>query len=203
MYVLLPLPLLEMILISKKGLKGCCCPCFVYGKTQHRLRDPTLQNYESMNTDVCLPLLPLPQSVPQSHSILITFFPVPSYLSTSFSSSALIPRSTNNPHSVSSGAASNPSSAAAGSSPACKEAMSVPAITSPEVDVAIAALRFVVRAVLLFRMRRRLWDGLRGMLWGVWCSRGISSRKGWLCRRSSRCNIRGCEERWKFGEGRG
>lgn len=64
-----PHPLiLKINLISKTGLKGCCCPCFVYGKTQHRLRDPTLQNYESMNTDV----RPLP-----SFFLSPTFFPFP------------------------------------------------------------------------------------------------------------------------------
>lgn len=34
-------------------LKGWCCPCFVYGRTQARLRDPTLAGYERLNTD-CL-----------------------------------------------------------------------------------------------------------------------------------------------------
>jgi Cys-rich protein (TIGR01571 family) len=35
------------------GLKGWCCPCFVYGKTQSRLRNPSLAGYESFNND-CL-----------------------------------------------------------------------------------------------------------------------------------------------------
>jgi len=34
-------------------LKSTFCPCFVYGKTQHRIRDPSMANYESFNTD-CL-----------------------------------------------------------------------------------------------------------------------------------------------------
>jgi hypothetical protein len=35
------------------GLKATCCPCFTYGKTQQRLRDPSLASYESFNND-CL-----------------------------------------------------------------------------------------------------------------------------------------------------
>ncbi|EDO01559.1 predicted protein [Sclerotinia sclerotiorum 1980 UF-70] len=36
------------------GLKATSCPCFVYGKTQHRLsRDPHLMGYERFNADVC------------------------------------------------------------------------------------------------------------------------------------------------------
>ena len=34
-------------------MKGFCCPCFVYGKTQARLRDPSLKDYERFNSD-CL-----------------------------------------------------------------------------------------------------------------------------------------------------
>jgi Cys-rich protein (TIGR01571 family) len=34
-------------------LKACCCPCFVFGKTQARIRDPSLATYERFNTD-CL-----------------------------------------------------------------------------------------------------------------------------------------------------
>jgi len=32
-------------------LKGTFCPCFVYGKTQARTRDPTLASYERFNPD--------------------------------------------------------------------------------------------------------------------------------------------------------
>ncbi|KUJ23885.1 PLAC8-domain-containing protein [Mollisia scopiformis] len=34
-------------------LKATFCPCFVYGKTQHRIRDPSLAGYERFNQD-CL-----------------------------------------------------------------------------------------------------------------------------------------------------
>ncbi|KAJ8070637.1 hypothetical protein OCU04_001008 [Sclerotinia nivalis] len=37
---------------SGPGLKATFCPCFVYGKTQHRLsRDPNLMEYERFNAD--------------------------------------------------------------------------------------------------------------------------------------------------------
>lgn len=29
--------------------KSCCCPCFAFGKTQHRLEDPSLATYKSVN----------------------------------------------------------------------------------------------------------------------------------------------------------
>ncbi|PYH66920.1 PLAC8 family protein [Aspergillus vadensis CBS 113365] len=32
-------------------LTSCCLPCLAFGKTQSRLRDPTLQSYESINGD--------------------------------------------------------------------------------------------------------------------------------------------------------
>jgi len=32
-------------------LKGTFCPCFVYGKTQHRIKDPSMAGYSSMNSD--------------------------------------------------------------------------------------------------------------------------------------------------------
>ncbi|KAF8856014.1 PLAC8-domain-containing protein [Acephala macrosclerotiorum] len=35
-------------------LKATFCPCFVYGKTQARMRDPTLAGYERFNTDCML-----------------------------------------------------------------------------------------------------------------------------------------------------
>ena len=35
------------------GLKATFCPCFVYGKTQARYRDPNLAGYSSFNED-CL-----------------------------------------------------------------------------------------------------------------------------------------------------
>ncbi|KAB8217302.1 PLAC8 family-domain-containing protein [Aspergillus novoparasiticus] len=35
-------------------LLGCCCPCFLYGKTQSRLNDPALQEHTYLNGDCCL-----------------------------------------------------------------------------------------------------------------------------------------------------
>ncbi|TVY27993.1 Protein plant cadmium resistance 7-like [Lachnellula hyalina] len=35
-------------------LKGFCCPCFVFGKTQARIRDPSLASYERVNNDCLL-----------------------------------------------------------------------------------------------------------------------------------------------------
>lgn len=32
-----------------------CCPCFLFGKTQARLEDPTLANYSPINDNVRLP----------------------------------------------------------------------------------------------------------------------------------------------------
>ncbi|KAG9234656.1 PLAC8 family-domain-containing protein [Amylocarpus encephaloides] len=34
-------------------LKTTFCPCFTYGKTMHRIRDPSMQGYERINND-CL-----------------------------------------------------------------------------------------------------------------------------------------------------
>lgn len=36
------------------GFTSCCLPCLAFGKTQSRLRDPTLQSYDSINGDVSL-----------------------------------------------------------------------------------------------------------------------------------------------------
>jgi len=35
-------------------LKGFFCPCFVFGKTQARIRDPSLASYERINNDCLL-----------------------------------------------------------------------------------------------------------------------------------------------------
>ncbi|PQE04248.1 DUF614 domain protein [Rutstroemia sp. NJR-2017a BVV2] len=35
-------------------LKACCLPCIVYGKTQHRLQNPTLAGYQPLNNDCCI-----------------------------------------------------------------------------------------------------------------------------------------------------
>ncbi|KAF4625936.1 hypothetical protein G7Y89_g12227 [Cudoniella acicularis] len=35
-------------------LKAWCCPCFVFGKTEARRRDPSLASYESINNDCLL-----------------------------------------------------------------------------------------------------------------------------------------------------
>jgi hypothetical protein len=34
------------------GLKATFCSCFVYGKLAHRMRDPTLTDYNRFNVDV-------------------------------------------------------------------------------------------------------------------------------------------------------
>jgi hypothetical protein len=34
------------------GLKAYCLPCIVYGKTQHRLQNPSLAGYQTLNNDV-------------------------------------------------------------------------------------------------------------------------------------------------------
>lgn len=40
--------------LESSGLKAFFCPCFVYGKTQHRLnKDPNLMGYSRFNNDVC------------------------------------------------------------------------------------------------------------------------------------------------------
>ncbi len=41
------------------GLKTCCCPCIVFGKTQTRLEDPSLQSYNTVNATVRPPSPPL------------------------------------------------------------------------------------------------------------------------------------------------
>lgn len=39
---------------TSPGLKGTFCPCFVFGKTQARIRDPSLATYERINNDCLL-----------------------------------------------------------------------------------------------------------------------------------------------------
>jgi hypothetical protein len=34
------------------GITACICPCFIFGKTQARLRDPTLRTYDPVNQEV-------------------------------------------------------------------------------------------------------------------------------------------------------
>ncbi|PQE13987.1 PLAC8 family protein [Rutstroemia sp. NJR-2017a BBW] len=36
------------------GLKAYCLPCIVYGKTQHRLQNPSLAGYQTLNNDCCI-----------------------------------------------------------------------------------------------------------------------------------------------------
>lgn len=38
---------------GKTCFMGCCCPCFLFGKTQARNRDPTLSTYSSFNSMCC------------------------------------------------------------------------------------------------------------------------------------------------------
>ena len=39
--------------LTPLGLKTCFCPCFTYGKTMHRIREPSMATYERVNND-CL-----------------------------------------------------------------------------------------------------------------------------------------------------
>lgn len=42
-----------------QGLITCCCPCFTFGKTHHRLRwGNHMENYESSNTSVSISMCP-------------------------------------------------------------------------------------------------------------------------------------------------
>ncbi|KAM3069153.1 hypothetical protein ACMFMG_012206 [Clarireedia jacksonii] len=51
-------------------LKSCCIPCVVYGKAQHRLQNPTLAGYQTINND-CL-LWSLAQCC--GFGVVLTFF---------------------------------------------------------------------------------------------------------------------------------